>query len=52
MAEYIDGLAWAAVNVSNLQFPEGYISSYYISASIMLIGSLLAVLLPDMNNNA
>ena len=46
MAEYIDGLAWAAVNVSNLQFPAGYVASYYISASVMLIGSVLAVLLP------
>jgi hypothetical protein len=46
MVEYIDGLAWAAVNVSNLQFPAGYVSSYYISASVMLLGSVLSVLLP------
>lgn len=52
MAEYIDCLAWAAVNGSNLQFPVGYISSYYISTSIMLIGSFLAVLLLDVNNGA
>ncbi len=46
MSEYIDGLSWAAVNVSNLQVPAGYVSSYYISAGIMLIGSLLSIMLP------
>jgi len=46
MVEYIDGLAWAAVNVSNLQFSAGYVSSYYISASVMLLGSVLSALLP------
>lgn len=51
MVDYIDGLAWAAVNVSNLQFPAGYISSYYISASVMLIGSALAFLLPEINSD-
>ncbi|HMK56650.1 MAG TPA: hypothetical protein VK448_08450 [Dissulfurispiraceae bacterium] len=47
MIDYIDGLAWAAVNVSNLQYPAGAISAYYMSAGIMLIGSVLAILLPS-----
>jgi hypothetical protein len=46
MVEYIDGLAWAAVNVSDLLFPVGHISSYYTLASVMLIGSVLSLLLP------
>jgi hypothetical protein len=50
MFEYIDGLAWAAENVSNLKFQAGHVSCYYIAASITLIGSLLAVLLPKKNS--
>jgi hypothetical protein len=49
MGEYIDGLAWAAVNVSNLQVPAGYVASYYISASIMIIGGILSMILPEKN---
>jgi len=46
MGGCIDGLGWAAINVSKLQFPAGYVLPYYISASVMLITSVLALLLP------
>ena len=47
MVEYLDGLSWAAVNVSDLQFPAGSVLPYYMSASIMIIASILAVMLPE-----
>ncbi len=47
MSEYLDGLSRAAVNVSKLQVPAGAVASYYISAAIMLISSLLSIMLPE-----
>lgn len=47
MTEYTDGLAWAAINVCKLKFMAGSASSYYISAAIMLTGSILALLFPS-----
>jgi hypothetical protein len=47
MIEYIDGLQWAAVNVSALNFTAGCEINYYLSGSILLIASLLSFMLVE-----
>ena len=49
MVEYIDGLSWAAINVCNLKYPPGHLASYYILASVMIIASILALMIPENN---
>ncbi len=46
MVEYIDGLAWAAINVCYLQYPAGHVASYYNMGTMMLISCVLAVMMP------
>ncbi|MBF0506583.1 MAG: hypothetical protein HQL09_07090 [Nitrospirae bacterium] len=47
MVDYIDGLSWAAINVCNLKFPPEHVSSYYMLASVMIIASILALMIPE-----
>ncbi len=47
MVDYIDGLSWAAINVCNLKFPAGHVSSYYILGSVLMIASILALMIPE-----
>jgi hypothetical protein len=50
MIEYVDGLGWAATHVSNLNFSGGCNANYYLSGSILLVGSLLAFILDNTSN--
>jgi hypothetical protein len=49
MIEYLDGLAWAAVHVCGLKCPAGQNAHYYLSGSILMIGSLLALMVAEGN---
>ena len=47
MVQYMDGLAWAAINVSYLQYPPEHVASYYFLGAVMMIASVLAIMLPE-----
>jgi hypothetical protein len=50
MTEYTDGLGWAAIHVCALKLPAGCDANYYLLGSILLIGSLLALMFTESNN--